>query len=450
MVFGQSNDPVAFRINGRDIHRSEFLYSYNQYAQSSAAEKSIEQYIGPFVKFQLKVEAALQARLDTIERLAEHVAPMQTRHIVDEELEAEAHRYYQQLRQRVETKGGLVKPAQILLRLEQRANKGRIADVRRRIDSIYTALKGGADFAMLAKHYSDDLSTARNGGELPWIERGTVLKELEDAAFALRKGEMSRPFESPEGYHIILLKDRCGFLPYDSLREDILTYVDMKKLREKILQPKLNPVVGKEKAYTNTDRGENNKTGVEIALERLAQKMYREELLAYEICNRMVWTPATTDEVGLERYFKKNKKRYRWSVPYFRGAVLQARSKKDLKAAKKALKAWDYEKWDELIRSTFDQETEKRILVRHGLYRQGDDAVVDNMIFKTGGELQRHQELPYMDVYGKKLKAPKSVNEVKSLALADYQESLEEEWVESLRHIYKVEIFREAILKTEN
>src|SRR3712207_5100027 len=65
MVFGQSNDPVAFRINGRDIHRSEFLYSYNQYAQSSAAEKSVEQYIGPFVKFQLKVEAALQARLDT-------------------------------------------------------------------------------------------------------------------------------------------------------------------------------------------------------------------------------------------------------------------------------------------------------------------------------------------------------------------------------------------------
>ena len=101
-----------------------------------------------------------------------------------------------------------------------------------RIDSIYTALKNGADFADLAKRLSQDPGSAVNGGALPWIGPGQTVKEFEDQAYALQKGEMSQPFQSPYGYHIILMKDRKQLEPFDSLRSQIVKSLEQQGIRE--------------------------------------------------------------------------------------------------------------------------------------------------------------------------------------------------------------------------
>jgi peptidyl-prolyl cis-trans isomerase SurA len=74
-------------------------------------------------------------------------------------------------------------------------------------DSIVVALRDGADFATAARRFSQDPGSREQGGDLGWLRRGPPLApEFEKAAFALKPGTISRPVESPFGYHIIQVK----------------------------------------------------------------------------------------------------------------------------------------------------------------------------------------------------------------------------------------------------
>ena len=76
-------------------------------------------------------------------------------------------------------------------------------------EKILAQLKNGADFATLAKKYSQDTGTKDKGGDLGWFSRGQMVKEFEDAAFALKKiGDISGIVKTPYGYHIIKLTGR--------------------------------------------------------------------------------------------------------------------------------------------------------------------------------------------------------------------------------------------------
>eukprot|EP01156_Anaeramoeba_ignava_P010159 Anaeramoba_ignava/a478997_10.p2 GENE.a478997_10~~a478997_10.p2 ORF type:complete len:418 (+),score=67.06 a478997_10:2868-4121(+) len=78
------------------------------------------------------------------------------------------------------------------------------------IDSLYQAIQDGADFGQLAQKYSQDYASAKNGGELGYIERGNLVKSFEEAAFKLDKGEISDVVKSVFGYHIIQMLERKG------------------------------------------------------------------------------------------------------------------------------------------------------------------------------------------------------------------------------------------------
>ncbi len=75
---------------------------------------------------------------------------------------------------------------------------------------LLDSLKNGADFAELAKKYSDDPGSAAQGGDLGYVKRGVFFPEFEAAAFSLQPGELSKVVESPVGYHIIQLLERRG------------------------------------------------------------------------------------------------------------------------------------------------------------------------------------------------------------------------------------------------
>lgn len=69
-------------------------------------------------------------------------------------------------------------------------------------DSLYAQLKGGANFAKLAKRYSKDPGSAAQGGKLT-VSKGQTVPQFDKTAFALKKGELSKPIKTQYGYHII-------------------------------------------------------------------------------------------------------------------------------------------------------------------------------------------------------------------------------------------------------
>ncbi len=78
-----------------------------------------------------------------------------------------------------------------------------------RVNDIKQQLEAGADFAELARKYSDD-GSGREGGNLGWTSRGNFVPEFEAAAFQLEKGELSDVVETEFGFHLIELIDRRG------------------------------------------------------------------------------------------------------------------------------------------------------------------------------------------------------------------------------------------------
>ncbi|MSR06494.1 MAG: hypothetical protein EXR93_05415 [Gemmatimonadetes bacterium] len=79
-----------------------------------------------------------------------------------------------------------------------------LATAFKRADSLVLQLRKGADFNTLAKRFSEDAATKEQGGELNWFRLGSgMVREFEQAAFAMRPGQISDPVRSAFGYHII-------------------------------------------------------------------------------------------------------------------------------------------------------------------------------------------------------------------------------------------------------
>ena len=86
--------------------------------------------------------------------------------------------------------------------------------------NLVQRINKGEDFAKLAREFSEDPSR-KFGGDMGYISRGSLLKEIEDVAVALKTGEVSRPFRGPAGLHIIKLEDRIEGGGIEKVRDEI-------------------------------------------------------------------------------------------------------------------------------------------------------------------------------------------------------------------------------------
>ncbi len=98
-----------------------------------------------------------------------------------------------------------IRASHILLKTEGKTD----AEVRAKAEQVLKEVKApGADFAALAKKYSEDESNAAQGGDLDYFGRGRMVPEFENAAFAMSAGQTSDLVKTPFGYHIIKVIDR--------------------------------------------------------------------------------------------------------------------------------------------------------------------------------------------------------------------------------------------------
>ena len=453
-AFAQTDDPTIMTINGQPVSRSEFEYSYNKNNSEGVIDKkSVDEYVDLFVNYKLKVLAAQDAGLDTLSSFKKEFASYRDQQIrpaviTDADVENAAYKIYSETKHRVDSLGGLYRVSHILLLVGQKASPDVQAAAKARIDSIYNVLEHGGDFAELARKFSDDKGSAARGGELPWIQKGQTFKEFEDNAFALKKGEISKPFLSPAGYHIVLMKDHQMFFPYDSVHTDILRYIKSYSIREKIIDEKLDSLAKAAVPQVTPDKVlEQKRLAMEANDPNLKNliREYHDGLLLYDISNRTVWDKASKDEAGLASYFKKNKKKYRWDAPRFKGIAYHVKQADDVKAVKDAVKNVDFTKWADVLRQTFNNDSVIRIRVEKGIFKKGDNALVDKEIFKKDTVVTTVKNYPINAVYGTLLKAPKDYQDVRAQVVADYQDQLEKDWVSALRKKYQVNVNKDVL-----
>ncbi len=112
--------------------------------------------------------------------------------------------YYVEQRQSFIRQPEQRKASHILIKVENAAGE---SAALQKIKKIQKELANGADFAKLAKKYSEDITSASQGGELGYFGRGVMDKAFENAVFSMKKGEISQPIRSRFGYHLIKLED---------------------------------------------------------------------------------------------------------------------------------------------------------------------------------------------------------------------------------------------------
>jgi len=451
-------DPIIMTVAGQPVPRSEFEYSYNKNNTDGVIDKkTVEEYVDLFVNYKLKVRAAMDARIDTTTAFKTEFAQYRDQQIVptfvtDADMLEEAKSVYAQTVQRIGP-DGLIQPAHILMLTQQKATEAEQKEAKRRIDSCYQALLAGADFAELAKKVSQDPGTARNGGLVGWCSKNQLVKEFEDAAFALQPGEMSKPVQSPFGWHIILMKERKQMEPFEFHRENILKFLEQRGARETVSKRRLDERVKASDGQLTREQIIEQRTDSLSAVDldmRYLIKEYHDGLLLYEISNRTVWDKAAKDEEALALYFKKNKKKYKWDAPRFKGMAYHVKTEADVKAVAKCVKKLKFDDWNEALRSTFNNDSILRIRVEKGIFKKGDNALVDRERFKVAdAKVDSVKGYPIDATYGKMLKKPEDYTDVRGLVTADLQDEMERLWVADLRKKYTFTV-NEEVLKTVN
>lgn len=117
---------------------------------------------------------------------------------------------------------GKIKISHILISEKPKTNIELQKEKKSQIEEIYSQLEAGSDFAELAKKYSEDKTSAANGGELIPIGTGDMIDEFEEVAFSLKNpGEYSKPFKTRMGWHIVKLDAVLGVPTFEEAKADI-------------------------------------------------------------------------------------------------------------------------------------------------------------------------------------------------------------------------------------
>ncbi len=405
----------------------------------------------------------------------------------------------------------------IMLKVSQNAPEEKQKAQEAKAWALYKRIQNGEDFAALARQYSEDPSSSANGGLLPLLSTGQIIPSFENAAFALTKvGEVSTPVRTEFGWHIIKLLGEKRPESYEKMREfivrrmardersdaghkmfvenlkaekhfawndavknqieksiaDTAFYGRLAQMDEPLFSfaGKSYPASGLLR-YAKAGKSPDNRSLVELRkwidqyvddalIEyetaelcrtndefRYLLQEYRDGMLLFEVSNREVWNKALEDESGLKKYFRKNKKKYAWDTPRYKGYVISGDDSLMVKEAQKRLSKVKPDREDAVIAELYEEynDSTRHISIEKGLYQQGMNAVVDTRIFMAGNADTVQTALPVKAVCGKLIGTPESYEEVKGPVISDYQNYLEQKWVRKLRKKYPITVNDEVL-----
>jgi peptidyl-prolyl cis-trans isomerase SurA len=141
---------------------------------------------------------------------------------------------------------GEVKVAHIMVKVAANAGAEENTNAKNKIDEIYGKLKGGASFEDLAKQYSDDQGSGKNGGVLPPFGAGRMMPEFDKACYDLKNpGDISEPIKTSYGWHIVKLIERKPIGKYEEMQNDLKARVSKDSRSDLSRTSKINSIKAK-------------------------------------------------------------------------------------------------------------------------------------------------------------------------------------------------------------
>lgn len=227
------NDPVVARVNGIEIHQSDLDAvgaGLGRQLHSMSPEAQRDYLISYMIDMTLVAKAAEAQKLGDSAEFKRKLASIRNQLLMEEMLEQvakvaateEAMRmvYTDAMKQFIEEDE--ISARHILVDDEAEAKK------------IYAQLKKGGDFAAIAKEKSKDAGTKVKGGDLGFFSKEQMVPEFGEAAFKLKKGELSEPLKTQFGWHIIRVDDRRKKTPptFEEIKDQLESFVQRRAQAE--------------------------------------------------------------------------------------------------------------------------------------------------------------------------------------------------------------------------
>jgi parvulin-like peptidyl-prolyl isomerase len=124
----------------------------------------------------------------------------------------------------------------ILIRVAEDATPEQVEEAKQKITGYRNEILGGTDFAEAAKKYSEDVGSNENGGKLDAFSRGEMVKEFEDVAFSAPSGQLSEPFKTSFGWHVLEVLDKQGEI--DKSFDDFLSQLRARAITMQLYRPR--------------------------------------------------------------------------------------------------------------------------------------------------------------------------------------------------------------------
>lgn len=305
------------------------------------------------------------------------------------------------------------------------------ADIERQVKRDERAQSGQKAFVNQLK--SEYKLKMAKGDQLAGFITSLEGKTLADSAFLAETASLAKPMMKFAG-KTITQKDFRDFLVKNSS-------VQGKTAAADIIRLKFDEFT--EQQLLNYEDSQLEKKHDDF---RLLMQEYHDGILLFEVSNNEVWEKASKDTAGLAAFFKKNKEKYSWDKPHFKGRILQCKSEEVLKKAKAIVASQPADSIDKHLRQLNDSVVHIRI--EKGLFVKGDNKWVDHFAFKSGDKPETDAAYPFVCVPGKMLNTtPEEYTDVRGLVTADYQEFLEKEWIAALRAKYPVKVNQKVLSK---
>lgn len=444
---------VIMTVDGEDVPTEEFLYLYEKNNLQQGEKQSLDDYLGLFETYRLKVAEGKSEGIDTTTAFLkemeiyrkELLEPYITdttffNHLVDIVADRE--------------KTSVESSHIMIVRTNNPERDKRNLQL---LDSLRTELLNGADFIELAKKYSQDKFSSDKGGYLGFTPAGTFPYGFETAVYETPEGGISEIVESHVGWHIVKSGARRPAL---DLKRPVKTYDEIKQevkmktsspfdprfhlLRKNVIEnlkarhPEI-PIdsLNEEEAYNVLIEAEEKSQYASNKDYRNLVDEYVNGSILYEVSVKNVWDKAANDLEGLQNYFNTHKGKYTWPSPHVKGILVEVVNDSVAEVMKLDAASMPADSIIPIIRKKYKNEA----IAEKVNVAKGSNGMVDNLMF--GGERvpTRFSNFEtYFIINGRIVENPEELDDVKTSVINDYQVEVEEEWVNKLREKHKVEI----------